>query len=142
MTEGRYLLPSDPTQVLARHGAVLTAAAHQRVRQLVWAAAALLFTVFAVWWLGIAFGQLGSGLAQLGKLIAQMFPPSTGSHFPLLLQAMGETLAIAFLGTLIAAIILAGLPGSALWAIGLLVGINLLFGGATLIGVALAARNA
>ena len=43
---------------------------------------------------------------------------------------------------LIAFIIIAGLPGSAEWAIGLLVGINLLFGGATLIGVALAARNA
>src|SRR6201999_3906482 len=43
---------------------------------------------------------------------------------------------------LIAAVIIAGLPGSALWAIGLLVGITLLFGGATLIGVALAARNA
>lgn len=40
----------------------------------------------------------------------------------------------------IAAIIIAGLPGSALWAVGLLVGINLLFGGATLIGVALAAH--
>ena len=38
--------------------------------------------------------------------------------------------------------IIAGLPGSAEWAIGLLVGINLLFGGATLIGMALAARNA
>src|ERR1700760_335272 len=38
---------------------------------------------------------------------------------------------------LIAVIIITGLPGSALWAIGLLVGINLLFGGATLIGVAL-----
>ena len=43
---------------------------------------------------------------------------------------------------LIAAIIITGLPGSALWAIGLLVGINMLFGGASLIGVALAARNA
>jgi uncharacterized membrane protein HdeD (DUF308 family) len=43
---------------------------------------------------------------------------------------------------LIAVIIITGLPGSALWAIGLLVGVNLLFGGATLIGVALAARNA
>ena len=42
---------------------------------------------------------------------------------------------------LIAAIIIAGLPGSALWAVGLLVGINLLFGGATLIGMALAARQ-
>jgi uncharacterized membrane protein HdeD (DUF308 family) len=46
------------------------------------------------------------------------------------------------LDILIAAMIIAGLPGSAEWAIGLLVGINLLFGGATLIGVALAARNA
>ena len=42
---------------------------------------------------------------------------------------------------LIAAVIIAGLPGSALWALGLLVGINLLFGGAALIGVALAVRN-
>jgi uncharacterized membrane protein HdeD (DUF308 family) len=43
---------------------------------------------------------------------------------------------------LIAFFIIAGWPGSADWAIGLLVGINLLFGGATLIGMALAARNA
>jgi len=42
---------------------------------------------------------------------------------------------------LIAFVIIAGLPGSAEWALGLLVGINLLFGGATLIGMALAARN-
>lgn len=42
---------------------------------------------------------------------------------------------------LIAAIIITGLPGSALWAIGLLVGINLVFGGATLIGMALAAHS-
>src|SRR5438874_13709838 len=43
---------------------------------------------------------------------------------------------------IIAGLIVAGLPGSAEWAIGLLAGINLLFGGATLIGVALASRNA
>jgi uncharacterized membrane protein HdeD (DUF308 family) len=42
----------------------------------------------------------------------------------------------------IAGIIISGLPGSATWAIGLLAGVNLLFGGATLIGMALAARNA
>ncbi len=38
-------------------------------------------------------------------------------------------------------LVIAGLPSSAEWAIGILVGINLLFGGATLIGMALAARN-
>ena len=41
----------------------------------------------------------------------------------------------------IAFLVIAGLPGSAEWAIGLLVGINLLFGGTTLIGMALAARS-
>ncbi len=45
------------------------------------------------------------------------------------------------LDILIAVMIIAGLPGSAEWAVGLLVGINLLFGGASLIGMALAARN-
>ena len=45
------------------------------------------------------------------------------------------------LDILIAAMIITGLPGSAEWAIGLLVGINLLFGGASLIGMALAARK-
>ena len=37
--------------------------------------------------------------------------------------------------------VITGLPSSAEWAIGVLVGINLLFGGATLIGMALAARD-
>ena len=41
----------------------------------------------------------------------------------------------------IAGLIIAGWPDSAMWAIGLLVGINLLFGGVSLIGMALAARN-
>jgi uncharacterized membrane protein HdeD (DUF308 family) len=43
---------------------------------------------------------------------------------------------------LIAFLIIAGLPESAEWAIGLLVGLNLLFGGASLIGMALAVRSA
>src|SRR5437016_12667152 len=38
-------------------------------------------------------------------------------------------------------LVITGLPSSAEWAIGVLVGINFLFGGATLIGMALAARN-
>ena len=42
---------------------------------------------------------------------------------------------------ILAAIIIAGLPGSAAWVLGLLVGINMLFGGVAMIGMALAARN-
>jgi uncharacterized membrane protein HdeD (DUF308 family) len=40
------------------------------------------------------------------------------------------------------AMILAGLPSTAIWAIGLLVGINMVFGGSALIAMALHARNA
>jgi uncharacterized membrane protein HdeD (DUF308 family) len=42
---------------------------------------------------------------------------------------------------LIAFMIISGLPGSAEWALGLLVGINMIIGGSSLIGMALAARN-
>lgn len=41
----------------------------------------------------------------------------------------------------IAFFIISGLPGSAAWAIGVLVGINLVIGGSSLIGLALAAKN-
>jgi phosphonate transport system permease protein len=60
--------------------------------------------IFAVWWLALSFGQIWSGLSSLAKFVALMFPPSTGGHLDLLLKAMGETLAIAFLGTLIATV--------------------------------------
>jgi uncharacterized membrane protein HdeD (DUF308 family) len=42
---------------------------------------------------------------------------------------------------ILAGIIFAGLPGTAIWALGLLVGINMVFGGAALIAMALAARQ-
>jgi uncharacterized membrane protein HdeD (DUF308 family) len=41
----------------------------------------------------------------------------------------------------LAAVILTGLPGAGAWALGLIVGINMLFGGASMIGMALAARS-
>jgi uncharacterized membrane protein HdeD (DUF308 family) len=43
---------------------------------------------------------------------------------------------------ILAVIIFAGLPGTAAWAIGLLVGINMIFGGAALTAMALHARDA
>jgi uncharacterized membrane protein HdeD (DUF308 family) len=53
----------------------------------------------------------------------------------------GWMIAAGILDLVISAMIITGLPGSASWAIGLLVGINLVFGGATLIGMATAARS-
>jgi uncharacterized membrane protein HdeD (DUF308 family) len=53
----------------------------------------------------------------------------------------GLMLASGIVDLVLAAIIMAGLPGTAAWAIGLLVGINMLFGGAALIGLAMHARR-
>jgi len=54
----------------------------------------------------------------------------------------GWMLASGIVDLILAGIIFAGLPETATWALGLLVGINLLFGGVAMIGMALAARTA
>jgi uncharacterized membrane protein HdeD (DUF308 family) len=53
----------------------------------------------------------------------------------------GWMLASGIVDLILAGIIFAGLPETATWALGLLVGINLLFGGTAMIGMALAARH-
>jgi uncharacterized membrane protein HdeD (DUF308 family) len=50
-------------------------------------------------------------------------------------------LASGIIDLILAGIIFAGLPETATWALGLLVGINMLFGGVAMIGMALAARQ-
>jgi phosphonate transport system permease protein len=97
-------LSADPA-VLARYRDVFAAATRRQMRAGGWIGVAIGIMGFAIWWLGIAFDRIGSGLVQLGKMLALMFPPSVGPHLSLLLHAMAETLAIAFLGTLIAAIL-------------------------------------
>jgi uncharacterized membrane protein HdeD (DUF308 family) len=53
----------------------------------------------------------------------------------------GWMLASGIVDLILAAIIFIGLPGTAAWAIGLLVGINMVFGGSALIAMALHARD-
>jgi len=53
----------------------------------------------------------------------------------------GMMLASGVLDLVLASIIFLGLPGTAAWAIGLLLGINLVFGGSAIISMALVARN-
>ena len=54
----------------------------------------------------------------------------------------GWMLVSGIIDIILAAIILTGLPGTAVWALGLLVGVNnMVFGGAALIAMAMAARN-
>ena len=53
----------------------------------------------------------------------------------------GWMLTSGIVDLILAGIIFAGLPGSATWALGLLVGINMLFGGSAMIAMALAAKK-
>ncbi|MGB8107250.1 MAG: DUF308 domain-containing protein, partial [Pseudolabrys sp.] len=54
----------------------------------------------------------------------------------------GWMLASGIIDLALAIMIFAGLPSTAAWAVGLLVGINMIFGGSALIAMALHARTA
>ena len=62
-------------------------------------------------------------------------------HRQQLTGSWGWMLVSGIIDLILAAMVFAGLPGSAAWAIGLLVGINMIFGGSALIAMALAARK-
>jgi phosphonate transport system permease protein len=104
MTGRPSLHPTDPHEVLARHRALFHRSPLQRASSLAIPVVLAALTAFAIWWLAIPFDQIISGLSSLAKFVALMFPPSTGGHLALLVKAMEETLAIAFLGTLIATV--------------------------------------
>ena len=54
----------------------------------------------------------------------------------------GWMLVSGLIDIVLAGMIFAGLPGTAAWALGLLVGINMIFGGTALIAMGLHARSA
>jgi len=104
MSARRMTLLDDPNTVLDRHRDLFNDSPLRRASALAAPLGIAGVAIFATWWLAIPFDQIGPGLASLAKFIALMFPPSAGGHLHLLLKAMGETLAIAFLGTLIATV--------------------------------------
>lgn len=105
MSARRIMRANDASAVLDRHRGLFDGSPARRVSALAVPFGIAGLAVFAVWWLAIPFSQIGPGLASLGKFVALMLPPSSGGHLDLLLKAMGETLAIAFLGTLIATVV-------------------------------------
>lgn len=56
----------------------------------------------------VTFGLIGpkfvNGLPELGRSLAMMLPPSGYEHLPTFLRSIAETVAMAFLGTLLAAV--------------------------------------
>lgn len=60
---------------------------------------------FALWWIDASPMRIYDGLSRLGMLVRLMIPPLPGDGFWDYCHAMLETLAMAFLGTVIAAVV-------------------------------------
>jgi phosphonate transport system permease protein len=75
-----------------------------RLKALAVAVAAIALFFFGCWYMEISIHRLVTGFKQLGWFVMLMIPPDPGTSFPTYLHAMGETLSIAFLGTLLAAL--------------------------------------
>jgi phosphonate transport system permease protein len=86
--------------------------AHTAYLAIVTAGAGLV--VYALWRFGFSPAKLLDGLGKLGTVVTLMVPPDPGSQLWKYVAALGETLSIAFLGTLGAAIL--ALPASMLAA--------------------------
>ena len=61
--------------------------------------------IFALLRLEFSFARVGAGLGQLATFFGLMIPPSAGGSGLVFLKSLGETVAIAFLGTLLAALV-------------------------------------
>jgi phosphonate transport system permease protein len=93
--------------VEARHGVHLSGDRKGRLISLAIGGAAVLVYVVGLFTLDISPVRLWHGAGQLLNLVVLMFPPTPGTweHFFTYVNALGQTLAIAFLGTLLAAIL-------------------------------------
>jgi phosphonate transport system permease protein len=69
--------------------------------------AAVALLMFGLWYLGFSPSRLLLGLSSLGKFVVLMFPPDWGDSASLwrFTRALAETVAIALLGTMLAAVI-------------------------------------
>lgn len=62
-------------------------------------------TLFSLWWIDASPARILSGFDKLGLMVRLMIPPLPGDSFWDFCRAMLETLAMAFLGTVIAAVL-------------------------------------
>ena len=68
-------------------------------------AAFLAWLAATLWWFGVSPQRLWNGLWGLGVIVRQMVPPSPGEQWVEILKGLAESIAMAFLGTAIAATI-------------------------------------
>jgi phosphonate transport system permease protein len=101
----RPTLFPDTAAIRERHAALIRGSARDRALTIAIIAGIIGLAVFAMLRLEFSFLRLGAGLSQLATFLGLMIPPSPGTQLWAFLHALAETVAIAFLGTLLAAII-------------------------------------
>jgi phosphonate transport system permease protein len=105
---------ADLEQLRARYRDVFHRPASSRLATPAMVLLAAGILVFGLVDLDFSPTRLWSGIHQLGWITLMMLPPDPGSSLPLYLEALGETLSIALLGTTLAALL--ALPVSLLAA--------------------------
>ncbi len=68
-------------------------------------AGGFLLLLVGLWRVDAAPARLWEGFGKLGWLVALMWPPSPGGHLADLLHALAETVAMAFMGSLLASLV-------------------------------------
>ncbi|ONG53576.1 phosphonate ABC transporter, permease protein PhnE [Pseudoroseomonas deserti] len=103
----REIALADLAGIRARHPAAFRRATPRRLLGLALSAGAVALFVFALVRLEFSPGRIVGGMAQLANFLGLMIPPTPGtaSRAALIFQGLAETLAIAFLGTLLAAVL-------------------------------------
>lgn len=96
---------TNTSEIKARHADLIRGSARQRALTIGTVAVLVGVAAYALFRLEFSFARLGSGLGQLATFLGLMIPPSPGTQLGAFLHALAETVAIAFLGTLAAAII-------------------------------------
>lgn len=106
MSRARITLDAEArARLAAAYPEALAPSPAQRLRVIAIIAALAGMAVFGFWRLDFNLDRIGSGLVQLGHFLTLMMPPDPGTQLPLYIHALGETLAIAFLGTLLGALV-------------------------------------
>ena len=96
----------DLDAVRQRHAAGLATSRAGRWREVAFILGVIGLAIFSILQLDISWGRIWSGFGKLAEFARLMLPPTYGSGARLViyLKALAETLAIAFLGTLTAAL--------------------------------------
>ena len=96
---------SDAASWQARVPGAFGATPGRRAARWLAAAGVLVWLVALCAWFDITPGRLARGVSGLFVILRQMVPPSPGDQWPDILRGLGESVAMAFLGTVVAAVV-------------------------------------